>query len=691
MPDFSYIDRGKRAAALYRASLNIVPRPRQKPDEWGALNRVYPAHTGVPGPRDPNLTPYAIEWARVLGANVSGGPLYIRGVLACGAQMGKTDSMLDVIGERMDNRPSPIIYVGPNKEFNVDQFEPRLMQLFDESENLGAKLARGKRMKKTRKLVSGVPVRLAHAGSSTALKSDPAALALVDEYDEMMGNIRGQGDPLGLVEARGFTYADFVTGISSTPSLGAVECDEPDPASGLIFWKPSHPDDVKSPIWRLFQGGTMHHWCWRCPHCDQWFVPRMNLLSWTHAKRQGREQASPTEARRTAYLECPRCHKHIEDKWRTVLNETGRMVAPGQSIDEDGNVCGDPPDSQTASFWVSGLCSPFRTFGERAQDLVTAENSGDSHEIQTIVNSRFGECYINLAGDAPEWAHVKAHANIYERGTVPSDVVKLVMTVDVQKNRIMWLVRGWGARGTSWLVDYGELWGETFEAGVWDDLADLIKQPWDGMDLNLVLVDSGFRPGKKDEMPINRVYDFCRRFSSLVKPTKGSSTPMRTPISKAKAEVTRKASAARYGLEVVRLDTDRWKSFVHEKVKWPDDSPGAWHLFADVSDDYCRQIVSESRVIHESGRVEWVRRNKENHFLDCEAMQGAASYMLNMQRMKERPHVQREEDHSPPPEQGARVLVQGPDYSETKQELTTHAQQISATRKRTSLADRLPK
>ena len=72
---------------------------------------------------------------------------------------------------------APILWVGPTKDFLVDQFEPRLLGLLEEAPRLAAKLQRGKRMKKTRKIVAGVPVRLAHAGSSSALKSDPAALA----------------------------------------------------------------------------------------------------------------------------------------------------------------------------------------------------------------------------------------------------------------------------------------------------------------------------------------------------------------------------------------------------------------------------------------------------------------------------------------------------------------------------------
>ena len=161
---------------------------------------VYPPTAGIPGPRDPYLTPYKIDVAR---AAASG--RYRRVVDVSGSQMGKTDAILDVIGHRLDQKPAPILYVGPTKQFVTEQFEPRVLALLDEAPSLRSKVARGKKMTKTRKIVAGVPLRLAHGGSSSALKSDPAALAIVDEVDELVANVKGQGDPVGLVEARGDT------------------------------------------------------------------------------------------------------------------------------------------------------------------------------------------------------------------------------------------------------------------------------------------------------------------------------------------------------------------------------------------------------------------------------------------------------------------------------------------------------
>ena len=150
----------KRLKAWRLAEAILRPAPKLPPDEWARLNRVYPESSGLPGPRDPWLTPYLVPIARAVheGRNR-------RVVMVCSAQSGKTENLLDLLGARLDQKPAPILYVGPIRDFLTDQFEPRLMNLLDEAETLSAKVVRGRRMKKTLKVVAGVPVRLAHAGS----------------------------------------------------------------------------------------------------------------------------------------------------------------------------------------------------------------------------------------------------------------------------------------------------------------------------------------------------------------------------------------------------------------------------------------------------------------------------------------------------------------------------------------------
>lgn len=612
----------KGHAIFARAARLARPSQKTTPDKWGARNRTYPPSAGIPGPRDPELTPYTIPFARAVAART-----HRRVVLAMFSQGGKSDTLLDIIGQRQDQEPAPILYTGPNKQFLVDQFEPRIMALLDEAPLLKDKVARGKRMKKTLKIIAGVPLRLAHAGSSAALKSDPFALCLTDEVDELLANVKGQGDPITLIDRRGETYADFVHAIVSTPSEGMVEV-EKDPVSGLEFWKESEAEDVGSAVWKLWQSGTRHHWAWPCPHCAEYFIPRFSCLRWPKG-------ATATQARLAAYVVCPVCGSEIGDEHRAAMNQRGVYVAPGQRVGSDGVVHGEPPASETVSFWVSGLCSPFKSFGDRAAAYVEAERLGEPEKLQAVKNGAFGELWSPTVGDIPDWQAVANKREHYPAGVVPGGAVYLTFGCDVQKNRLVYVIRAWGARATSWLIEHGELWGDTALPHVWEDLAGKLLQPIDGYLIKLAFVDSGFRPGKPIVVPVNRVYEFCRRFRRFVFPTKGSSTAMIKPLSVSKIEVSKQGSTAKYGLDLVRLDPDHWKGFVHERLTWPSDQIGAWHIHADASEDYCKQLVSEARVRTPNNKVAWVERSRTNHYLDAEALAAAAGHMLNVQHIRD--------------------------------------------------------
>jgi phage terminase large subunit GpA-like protein len=589
------------------------------------------------------LTPYVIPFSDAVAART-----HKRVVLVVGAQMGKSDSILDIIGQRMDTAPVPMIYLGPTKQFLQEQWEPRIMDLLDEAPALRAKVARGKRMTKTRKMIAGVPLRLAHGGSSSALKSDPFGLALTDEADEMLANVKGQGDPIRQVDRRGDTYADFVHAIVSTPSEGPSDV-EVDSESGLEFWAEIDPQEIASTIWRIWQSGTRYHWSWPCPHCDEYFIPRFKCLHWDKPKGpDGKERKSdPALAARTAHLICPSCGTEILNDAKEDMNARGVYVAPGQHVLTDGTVVGDPPESWTISYWVSGLASPFKSWGERAAEYVEAVRSGEPGEIQSVVNGGFGELWAPGGGDIPEWRELEKLKAPYVMGDVPnqadvpSGVRVLTAGVDVQAKRLIYSIRGWGPRSESWKIHSGEVFGDTIEEETWNDLGDILTDTYGGHPIKLALIDSGFRPGRTDAVPEHRVYQFCQKHSRFCRPTKGRDTQTKPIIpSKREVGIDFRGKRVMVGIELLLLDTDYFKRFVHERLRWPIDEPGAFHLPEDASEDYLRQLVSEARVKRPGGKPTWVARSRENHFLDCEAMNAAAAYFLGVQRLREMPQTE---------------------------------------------------
>lgn len=594
---------------LRRVAAALVPPPKRTPDQWADQCRVLPPGCAEPGPFRSARTPYMVPIVRAMAD-----PHYRRVVVVCGAQMGKTDALLNAIGARLDDDPVAAIYVGPTRSFVESQLEPRLMSMIRSAPTLHRKLHAGKAGNlKTRKTIAGVTVRLAWAGSATELSSQAAGMALVDERDRMESDVAGEGDPVELLVARGSTYPDFTLVVTSTPTKGNVET-VTDAATGIEHWKAAEPDDVESPTWRLWQEGSRHEWAWPCPDCGGFFVPRFKLLKWP-------ADVGVAKAARDARLVCPHCGSTIEDAQKSSMNAAGKFVAPGE------------PEGDTASFWVSGLCSPWVTWSARVRAFLLAVRSGDAGRVQATINTGFGELFRTVPAEARQWESVAALRDGYRLGEVPEGVQVITCGVDVQQNRLVYAVRGWGPRFESWLISAGQIYGETAGERVWREMADLLDRDFDGHRIKMMLVDSGFQPAD--------VYAFARAHPDRVRATKGQARQSR-PIQAATIDITVRGRPVKSGLRLWHLDTDYMKSWVMQRLAWPEGEPGAWHLPADVGEDYCRQITAEQRIVKPSGAVTWLRVRKENHFLDCEALNIAAAMMLKVETLTDAPAAKRQ-------------------------------------------------
>jgi phage terminase large subunit GpA-like protein len=531
--------------------------------------------------------------------------LKYKGVIAVmGTQMGKTANLLNIVGRKVDDDPAPVLWIGPTKSNVESVIEPQLEQMITHSTSLSAKRVKGKRKRKLAKMIAGVMVRLAWAGSATELASQPAHTVVVDERDKMKP-IPGEGDPFALAEARKSNYADGIVVGTSSPTDGNVETFIHE-TTGFEHWAPADADDIASPIWKLWQSGTRHEFAWQCPHCSEWFIPRFRLLTgWD-------EGSSAIVAKRKAVVACPRNGCQIEDRYKQQMNEGGRFVSPGQSIDADGNVQGEGIESEYATFWVSGLCSPWVSFGERAHAWVRAARSHDQETIRVVINTGFGELY-RTRGEAPPWEVIKAisDASAYNAGDVPKQVQLIFLTVDVQKDRLVCVVRGWGSEFESWLIHREELWGDTDAAPVWERLDQLFDRKFGDSAIDAAAVDSGYRT--------ERVYAWCERHQGRSYAIKGREKPQRL-YSASDIEVNRMGKRLFAGMKLWTIDDGYFKGWVHDRIGFPQDQPGAWHLHKNVGEDYCKQIVAEQRMKAPSGRQIWVKRST-NDFLDAEKMQ----------------------------------------------------------------------
>jgi hypothetical protein len=173
----------------------------------------------------------------------------------------------------------------------------------------------------------------------------------------------------------------------------------------------------------------------------------------------------------------------------------------------------------------------------------------------------------------------------------------------------------------SMLLEHGELWGDTDQDGVWDQLSELIDTEYDGHPINMTGIDIGYRD--------DQVYRFINDHKNRAIALRGYPR-LDKPFRKELVEVDRKGKTRKRGDARWGFDSPFAKRWVHSRFGRPDTRAGWWLLHQQVTDGYCKEIVGEEWRESEGVFV----KVGENHSLDCEAMQYIMALRDKLQRRK---------------------------------------------------------
>lgn len=542
--------------------------------DWAKKNRkLSRAESSEPGFFDFSRTPY---FTPIYEACEMG--LYNKIVIVCGSQMGKTEFVLNRVGYRLDTNPAPVMIALPNKDLARRYSRKRVSKMLKNTKTLSDKMNWYLDDNLYDKYISGASLRLSWCTSASQLCSDPFAECHIDELDRCDENVEGEGDPVSLVQARGGTYPDFILVVNSTPTI-----------------------EKASPIVREFEGCSIRQWWnWICEGCGNAFVPWFKTLEWP-------EKATKELALVESAVYCSHCRFRHSNDLKEKLNETGKYLP----ISEKEN------KGRSIGFWIPGLCSPWKSFGERAFSFLEANESGSQEKIQGVMNTCFGETW-KVSGDAPKWEEIFALREQYK--ILPEKVLCLTAGIDVQKDRIYFVIRAWASGMESWLVSFGEIWGDTEKEKIWQDVySQILCSRWGEkkMSIRSIFVDSGYREYV--------VYEFARKYPELVSACKGfpsSSQPLKTN----KIEYGKDGSPTKYSIRLWHVDDGYFKEWVHGKIK----KGNIWHVNMETNEDYCKHLVAEQLLILPSGKKKWIKVDKRNDYLDCEKMATAAAYALGL-------------------------------------------------------------
>ena len=279
--------------------------------------------------------------------------------------------------------------------------------------------------------------------------------------------------------------------------------------------------------WQEYQNGTCSKILLPCPHCDQWVAPeREHLLGW-------REAESQAGARDQGQFACPECGGFWSEEQRQQANQQSQLLHEGQSVDDDGQLTGEPRPTETLGFRWSAVNNLFLTSGDLAADEWRASRSAEEDHVEREMR-QFVWCLPVLPSRWEETAiqadDITRRVGRWPRGIIPADTQHLTAAIDLGKYLCHWIVVAWRNRATGHIVDYGRIEVASSELGVEKALMvtlrefdDQVQQGWqieEGADTDQqrispqkVWVDAGYMT--------ELVYTFCRQARGEFMPSVG--------------------------------------------------------------------------------------------------------------------------------------------------------------------------
>lgn len=529
------------------------------------------------------------------------------------ARVGYTKILNAAVGYYMHQDPCPIMVVQPTIEDAEGYSKEEIAPMLRDCPDLGALLLEGPKSKDSNNTIlhkkfRGGILSMVGANSARGMRRVSRKVVALDEIDGYPLSAGPEGDPIRLAIRRSEYYWDRKILRGSTPTLAGI-----------------------SRIEAAFLEGDQRRYYVPCPHCGH-----MDILVFRRAG--GGEEGSdrghwmewPEGKPEEAHFVCRRCGCSIEHRYKRD------MVAAGEWRSE-------APFRGHASFhiWAAYSYSPNATWAQLAEEFLQAKRDGPE-ALKTFVNTALGETWTER-GEAPEWKRLYEGREAYPIGTVPDGPILLTAGVDVQKDRLVYEVVGWGEDKQSWCIDAGVIQGDTSGEAVWQDLDEqLLDRTWQRADgsalgIRVLAVDSGYNT--------NQVYSWARRHPmNRVIATKGVSRAdaLITAPSKVDVTVNGKRLARGYrvwpvGVDVAKSEFYGWLRLERPTAESKLPVPAGFCHFPQLGEEYFKQITAEQlvTVMKRQGFAhhEWqLIPGRENHWLDCRVLARAAAAFAGLER-----------------------------------------------------------
>jgi phage terminase large subunit GpA-like protein len=527
------------------------------------------------------------------------------------ARVGYTKMIDALIAYHIDQDPCPIMMVQPTLPDAKGTSKEEIQPMIRDVPGLFEKFAPFKNSMLHMRYVGGL-LQLVAASTASSFRRVSRRVLVLDEVDGYEPNVDDEGDAITLAIRRTEYYWNRKIVAGSTPKLAGA-----------------------SRIEQLFAEGDQRRYYVPCPQCEH-----MDYLVFRRENTDGDGRAvghfmkwdKPDGS--DAHFVCSSCGGVIEERDKRPMLERGQWRAAA-------------PFTGHASFhiWAAYSYSPNATWAQLAKEYIAANQAG-VEQLKVYVNTVLGETWKDK-GDAPDWERLYERRESYDIGTCPAGVLFLTAGVDVQVDRLIYEVVGWGRGKESWSIEIGVIPGDTAKPDPWIALgAAIVSRTFThvtGAELTIarLAVDSGFNT--------QTVYNWVRQHKPRAIATKGTDRAGMLVGTPSKVDVA--VGGKRIGTKLLwPIGTPVAKSELYGWLKLPRPTdtaidagsvypPGYCH-FPQYDEKYFQELTAERLVgqrIH-TGFVIYIwqlQPGRDNHFLDCRVGARAAAAVHGIDRFKE--------------------------------------------------------
>ena len=461
-------------------------------------------------------------------------------VVMAGAQLGKTEALLNIIGYHIDNDPSPILVLQPTLEmaqaFSKDRIAAGLLRstpcLQDKVKDPRARDSGNTTL---HKVFPGGAITIVGANSPAGLASRPIRIVLCDEVDRYPTSAGSEGDPIQLARKRSATFWNRKVIMVSTPT-----------------------NKNSSRIEEAFEASDKRFFNVPCKHCHE-----PQVLKWANVRWDDKNPDS-------AHYVCEHCAVMWTESDRIWAIRNGEWVVT-------------QPESSVAGFAINGMYSPWTSLSDAVREFLSVKKNPE--QLRVFTNTYLGETWEDEGETVDDYELSERREQM---PNVPDDVILMTAGVDVQDNRLEVSIIGWGRDDETYVIAHETLYGDPSTPQLWTNLDSVLNTQFETesgrqIAIRASCVDSGGHF-------TNSVYAYCKKNAPrrifAIKGVGGEGKPISGRPSK--------NNIGKCLLFPVGVDTAKDLLFARMRIK--EAGPGYMHFADALNDEYFRQLTAEKIV-----------------------------------------------------------------------------------------------